>query len=52
MTSPRPYRAPLSTELALQEVGRCAGSQFDPLVAEVFLEVWAEQQSWPAAQAS
>jgi HD-GYP domain-containing protein (c-di-GMP phosphodiesterase class II) len=52
MTSPRPYRAPLSTEQALEEVGRCAGSQFDPLVAELFLEVWAEQESWPAAQAS
>ena len=52
MTSPRPYRAPLTTERALEEVGRCAGSQFDPVVAELFLEVWAEQQRWPAAQAS
>jgi HD-GYP domain-containing protein (c-di-GMP phosphodiesterase class II) len=52
MTSPRPYRAPLTTERALEEVGRCAGTQFDPVVAELFLEIWAEQQSWPAAQAS
>ena len=52
MTSPRPYRAPLTTERALEEVSRCAGSQFDPVVAELFLEVWAEQQRWPAAAAS
>jgi response regulator RpfG family c-di-GMP phosphodiesterase len=42
----------LTTQRALEEVGRCAGTQFDPVVAELFLEVWAEQQSWPAAQAS
>jgi HD-GYP domain-containing protein (c-di-GMP phosphodiesterase class II) len=53
MTSPRPYRAPLTTERALAEVGRCAGSQFDPVVAELFLEIWAERsRSWPAARAS
>ena len=53
MTSPRPYRAPLTTERALEEVARCAGTQFDPVVAELFLDVWAEQaEVWPAAQAS
>ena len=53
MTSPRPYRAPLTTERALEEVGRCAGSQFDPVVARLFLDIWAERQcAWPAAQAS
>jgi HD-GYP domain-containing protein (c-di-GMP phosphodiesterase class II) len=53
MTSSRPYRAPLTTKWALEEVGRCAGTQFDPVVAELFLEVWAEQsKSWPAAVAS
>lgn len=41
MTSARPYRAPLSTERALAEVEGCAGTQFDPVVAEAFLEVWA-----------
>ncbi len=41
MTSPRPYRRPLSLRPALAEIARCAGTQFDPLVAEVFLEVWA-----------
>jgi HD-GYP domain-containing protein (c-di-GMP phosphodiesterase class II) len=50
MTSQRPYRQPLTTEHALAEVGSCAGSQFDPEVAALFLEVWSEQaDSWPAA---
>jgi HD-GYP domain-containing protein (c-di-GMP phosphodiesterase class II) len=41
MISPRPYRRALSHEYALAEVGRCAGTQFDPLVAELFLDAWA-----------
>jgi HD-GYP domain-containing protein (c-di-GMP phosphodiesterase class II) len=50
MTSPRPYRHALSTDRALAEIAICAGTQFDPIVAEVFLEVWAEQvDAWPAA---
>jgi hypothetical protein len=32
------------------EVGSCAGSQFDPQVAALFLDVWGEHaDSWPAA---
>jgi len=42
MTSPRPYRSTLSVELALEEVARCSGSQFDPGVAEAFLLAWSE----------
>jgi len=53
MTSARPYRPVLSTERALNEIAICAGSQFDPMIAEAFLEVWAEQaDAWPAAVAS
>lgn len=37
MTSPRPYRKPLSAEEAAQALRACAGSQFDPQVVEVFL---------------
>jgi HD-GYP domain-containing protein (c-di-GMP phosphodiesterase class II) len=40
MTSTRPYRLAVRPEEALAEVDRCAGTQFDPEVAELFLEVW------------
>jgi HD-GYP domain-containing protein (c-di-GMP phosphodiesterase class II) len=40
MTSDRPYRAALAEDRALEEVDRCAGTQFDPDVALVFLEAW------------
>ena len=40
MTSDRPYRAAYSHEHACEEIQRCAGTQFDPVVAEVFLEVF------------
>jgi len=53
MTSARPYRNALSTDRALAEIAICAGSQFDPMVAEAFLDVWAEHaDAWPAAVAS
>ena len=35
----RPYRLPVSPELALEELRRCAGTQFDPRVVEVLEEV-------------
>jgi diguanylate cyclase (GGDEF)-like protein/putative nucleotidyltransferase with HDIG domain len=34
MTSPRPYRRPLSTVAAIHELRRCAGTQFDPAVVD------------------
>ena len=43
MTSPRPYRAAISIEDALREVRRCAGTQFDPQLADAFLQVWDER---------
>jgi len=42
MISERTYREPLSHQEALAEVERGAGTQFDPVVAEIFVEVWAE----------
>jgi HD-GYP domain-containing protein (c-di-GMP phosphodiesterase class II) len=41
MTSPRPYRQTFTIERALEEIELCAGTQFDPQVAEAFLAVWA-----------
>ncbi len=51
MTSDRPYRQALSRTEALAEVERCAGTQFDPEIARVFLEVFAGAEL-PVAAAS
>jgi HD-GYP domain-containing protein (c-di-GMP phosphodiesterase class II) len=40
MTSMRPYQRPLPTSRALGEIERCAGTQFDPVMASAFLEAW------------
>jgi len=34
MTTKRPYRDPMSVQVALEELERCAGSQFDPDAVE------------------
>ena len=36
MTSPRPYREALPTATAFEELSRCAGRQFDPMVVAAF----------------
>jgi HD-GYP domain-containing protein (c-di-GMP phosphodiesterase class II) len=38
MTSARPYRGAVSAEEALDELDRCAGSQFDPEMARLSVE--------------
>jgi putative two-component system response regulator len=40
MTSTRPYRRALPASHALGEIGRCAGTQFDPTIASAFLAAW------------
>jgi HD-GYP domain-containing protein (c-di-GMP phosphodiesterase class II) len=53
MISPRPYRAALTHEHALAEVERGAGTQFDPFVALLFVDAWADGwDTWHAAAAS
>ncbi len=42
MTSNRPYRPALSEHLAVAELERCAGTQFDPEVVAVFAEAWRQ----------
>jgi two-component system, cell cycle response regulator len=39
MVSQRPYRARMSMEVALEELRRCAGIQFDPDVVDAFCSV-------------
>jgi HD-GYP domain-containing protein (c-di-GMP phosphodiesterase class II) len=37
MTSDRPYRAACPAQAALEELQRCAGTQFDPALVEAFI---------------
>lgn len=39
LTSDRPYRPAMSVEQGAEEILRCTGTQFDPLVARAFQEV-------------
>ncbi len=47
MRSDRPYRQALSREEAIRELKENAGSQFDPLVVKVFLEILDEGSAAP-----
>jgi HD-GYP domain-containing protein (c-di-GMP phosphodiesterase class II) len=38
MTSDRPYRTAMSASQAIEEIKRCAGTQFDPVVVQAFLK--------------
>jgi HD-GYP domain-containing protein (c-di-GMP phosphodiesterase class II) len=42
MIGPRPYRLGMSEEGALNELRRCAGTQFDPEIVEVFCALRAD----------
>ena len=44
MISDRPYRRALPMSYAIDEIRRCAGTQFDPKVVEIFLSI--PQQHW------
>lgn len=44
MTSDRPYRKGLRAEEALAELKRCAGTQFDADIAEIFINMVLERQ--------
>jgi diguanylate cyclase (GGDEF)-like protein len=42
MTAERPYNAAITPQLALTELRRCAGTQFDPVVVDAFCQAWTE----------
>lgn len=42
MTSTRPYRKSVSVEHALDELKKCAGTQFDPEYVDAFLETYGK----------
>ena len=43
MTSDRPYRKALSQHIALAELKKCAGTQFDPKVVNAFVEILSDE---------
>jgi len=43
MTSKRAYKTAMSRDDAVKELRRCAGTQFDPLMVEKFIEILSEQ---------
>ena len=42
MTTDRPYRKGLSAEAALEELKRCAGTQFDADAVDAFINAYNE----------
>ncbi len=48
MTSQRSYRRSMTHEQAIHELIRCAGTQFDPHIVEVFVNLPGEIFSGPA----
>jgi response regulator RpfG family c-di-GMP phosphodiesterase len=40
MTSDRPYRKAKSFKMTLKEIRDCSGTQFDPDIADAFLDAW------------
>lgn len=49
MTTARPYRAALRVSDALNEIVRCAGTQFDPELALQFVAMWDDAAATAAA---
>ena len=52
MTSDRPYRRALTHDEALAEVERCSGTQFDPEIARIFLELFGAAEELRMAATS
>lgn len=48
MTSDRPYRRALSSEIAVEELKTGMGKQFDPMVVAVFLKILEEEKRGPS----
>ncbi len=45
MTSDRPYRKAMKSEDAIAELKRCAGTQFDPKLVDIFIDILKEDPS-------
>jgi HD-GYP domain-containing protein (c-di-GMP phosphodiesterase class II) len=51
MTNQRPYATPRTVAQAIEEIERCAGRQFDPELARVFLGLLERGLARPAKAA-
>jgi len=47
MTSARPYRTGLSPEVAIEEIVRCRGTQFNPRLTDYFISALRVQTPHP-----
>ena len=47
MTTSRAYRPPRTPDQAVQELVRCAGTQFDPEVVQAFLRAFPDMTALP-----
>lgn len=47
MTNDRPYRKAMAIKDALQELKKCAGTQFDPMLTELFIEMLTDSGNQP-----
>jgi HD-GYP domain-containing protein (c-di-GMP phosphodiesterase class II) len=45
MTSDRPYRRALSNGEAIKELERFSGTQFDPMIVDIFTQLLVEEKS-------
>jgi diguanylate cyclase (GGDEF)-like protein len=45
MTNDRPYRKALGKEMAIAELKRCAGKQFDPHIVSIFIEIIEKEEN-------
>jgi HD-GYP domain-containing protein (c-di-GMP phosphodiesterase class II) len=50
--SNRPYRKAISKEFALEEIRNCSGSQFDPKLADIFIDLFYEEKLMPISSDS
>jgi hypothetical protein len=51
MIADRPYRAGMECDVARAELGRCSGSQFDPVVVRAFLQALDAEPDLPCGSA-
>ena len=52
MTAARSYKRPMATRRAREELARCSGTQFDPVMVRAFLSISVPRLVWVSGPAS